>query len=138
MISRSPEETKKIAAELAATLKGGEVILLHGELGAGKTTFVQGLCEALGCALAKSPTFTIMNEHKIDGTNTTHVKKILHLDFYRTASAHGLGLEEMMGKTDTLTVMEWPPADLALPTSARVMEVALSAGDGDTRNIEIF
>ena len=97
-----------MAAELAATLHGGEVIALVGDLGAGKTTFVQGLCEALGVkSRVTSPTFAILNVHKADGLTL----KITHLDLYRIKSAReivALGLEEFLGAPDTVTVIEWP------------------------------
>ena len=69
MISSSTQQTKKIAADLAQTLRGGEVIFLDGELGSGKTTFVQGLAEALGAKTgARSSSFTIMNIYPISQT----------------------------------------------------------------------
>ncbi len=70
-------ETKKIAAELAKTLKGGELILLEGDLGAGKTAFCSGIFEALGCnGHCSSPTFSIVN---IYDSNPTFA----HMDLYR-------------------------------------------------------
>ncbi len=107
MISSSPEQTKQIAAEFVATLRGGEVVALDGELGAGKTTFAQGLCEALGVTgPVTSPTFAIMNVY--------HGKfRVVHLDLYRLKSAReiaALGLEEYLGAPDTVTLIEWPRA----------------------------
>ncbi len=103
----SPEETKAVAAELASFLKGGEEIALVGDLGAGKTTFVQGLAQALGSqAKVKSPTFTLMNIYPV--VHPT-IKQIAHLDYYRLqeTGASDLGLDEY--KTpDTVIVSEWP------------------------------
>lgn len=146
MVSHSADQTKKIAAELAATLTGGEVILLFGELGAGKTVFVQGLAEALGVqGPVRSPTFAIMNVYKFGahraqeahGEHTAQdIKKIIHLDFYRTASSHGLGLEEYLGQPDTLVVIEWPPEDLDL-CGARAIKVSLKMFGETDRDIHI-
>ncbi len=119
-LSHSPEETKSIAASFAQALRGGEVVALEGELGAGKTTFVQGLAEALGASgPVRSPTFAIMNIYK-----TTHgsIKEIVHLDLYRLerqAELESLGLEDWLGKSDTLAVVEWP-AMIASEATVRV------------------
>lgn len=107
MISSSLEQTKQIAADLAATFKGGEVVALEGDLGAGKTTFAQGLCEALGIpSKVTSPTFAIMNVH--EGR-----LRVVHLDLYRLKSAReiaALGLEEFLGAPGTVVLIEWPGA----------------------------
>lgn len=103
--THSSEETKRVAADLAKTLHGGEVIALEGELGAGKTTFAQGLCEALGVTdTVTSPTFAIMNVYQ-------GRLRVVHLDLYRLKSTREiamLGLEEFLGAPDTVTLIEWP------------------------------
>ncbi len=76
-ISRSAEETVSIAQNIAAELKPGAVLLMYGDLGAGKTTFITGLAKGLGCTdPVSSPTYTIMN---IYGGKTT----LCHFDLYR-------------------------------------------------------
>ena len=75
--SRSPAETRALARALAATLKPGDVLALHGELGSGKTCFVQGLARALGVRQAvTSPTFTMVSEYR-------GRCPFIHMDFYR-------------------------------------------------------
>lgn len=113
-LSHSVEETKRIAAEFARTLKGGETVLLEGALGAGKTTFAQGLAEALGVTdPVRSPTFAVMNLYPAArGT----IKRVVHFDFYRfkkPEEALEIGLEEFVGQPETLCIAEWP--DLAGP-----------------------
>src|ERR1035437_1534068 len=77
IISCSPEETQALASALAAELKSGAVLALHGELGSGKTCFVQGLARALGVRQpVTSPTFTIVNEYR-------GRCPLVHMDLYR-------------------------------------------------------
>lgn len=103
-ITSSPEETKAFAADLAKELKSGAVLALHGDLGGGKTCFVQGLAEALEVKdIVNSPTFTIINEYR--GRLQLH-----HVDLYRLKSeteALTLGLDELL-EGDGITAIEWP------------------------------
>jgi len=137
MTSHSVEETKRLAADLAATLRGGELVLLDGELGAGKTAFVQGLAEALGADAARSPTFTVMNIY-----TTTHstIRELVHLDFYRLAKPEQvaeLGLEDWLGRTDAVVVAEWPPESLPIPPGTAVIRVSIRAVSATERDISI-
>lgn len=108
--THSREETQKMARDLAATLQGGELIVLIGDLGAGKTTFVQGLAEGLGVtARVKSPTFTVMNEYPCANPE---IHRLVHLDLYRFTSAdelRALSLADEL-RDDTVIVIEWPNA----------------------------
>jgi tRNA threonylcarbamoyladenosine biosynthesis protein TsaE len=114
MISNSLEETKKIAYEFASSLKGGDVVFLEGDLGVGKTTFVQGVLESLGYTEpVRSPTFSIMNLYPIMNHET--IKQVIHLDFYRFETPEeirSLGLEEMMIDTKNVFMIEWPEKGL--------------------------
>src|SRR5205814_621560 len=78
-VSHSVADTERIAAELARTLRGGEVIALHGELGAGKTQFTRGIVRALGgdAHAVNSPTFVLLNVYD------TPSLRVFHLDAYR-------------------------------------------------------
>jgi tRNA threonylcarbamoyladenosine biosynthesis protein TsaE len=112
----SPERTQEIAAELARQLVGGEFLALIGDLGAGKTTFTQGLVAAIGSnARVKSPTFTVMNEYAV--LNHPTIRRVIHCDFYRFTKAEELGALELdeYRRPDTVIVAEWPDA---LPTVA--------------------
>ncbi|MBO5655230.1 MAG: tRNA (adenosine(37)-N6)-threonylcarbamoyltransferase complex ATPase subunit type 1 TsaE, partial [Clostridia bacterium] len=103
-ISKSVDDTYDLAKRLADTLEGGEIILLNGDLGAGKTTFSKGLAKALGIeGDVTSPTFTIMNVYE-DGR-----LKLNHLDMYRIEhedELYELGVEDAM-TDDAVTVIEW-------------------------------
>lgn len=107
-VAQSPEDTMAIAADFAKSLKGGEFISLIGDLGAGKTTFVRGLVEALGGQVrVKSPTFTVMNEYPVEAGN---IKRVVHIDFYRfsdSSELDALSLEDER-RPDTVILAEWP------------------------------
>ena len=102
-ITNSYEETERVAAELAKSLKGGEVIAMYGDLGAGKTAFVRGLARALGIeGHITSPTFTIMNAY--NGR-----LPLYHFDVYRIADPdemYEIGYDEYIG-SDGVCVIEW-------------------------------
>ena len=104
-ITHSENETQALAQELAARLTAGDVLLLSGNLGAGKTAFVRGLAEGLGIdpAEVSSPTFTLIHEYR--GGRLT----LYHVDLYRldSAATTDLGLEEM-GVADGVLAIEWP------------------------------
>lgn len=116
----SVEETWELARCLAPELKPGDVICLEGDLGAGKTTFTQGLAAALGVpGRVTSPTFCIVQEHKSEDV------LLVHMDLYRL---HGEEDVEAIGWEDYLArgaifVIEWPErAGSLIPQSARRVE----------------
>ena len=128
----SPEETERAGAELAGRLGPGDVVLVSGELGSGKTTFVRGACRALGVdGPVTSPTFTI--GHVLDGD-----REVAHLDLYRLGS---LAAEDPALLDDYLTpervaFVEWPAA--GEPAFERVAaRVLLEHLGGDRRRITI-
>jgi tRNA threonylcarbamoyladenosine biosynthesis protein TsaE len=128
-------ETELLGAELAATLAPGDVVLVEGDLGAGKTTFVRGACRALGVtAPVTSPTFTIGQRY-----HTT--VPVSHLDLFRVQR---LELEEPEFLADylgpgTIGFVEWPGAgEEELPGIARVAaRVRIEHAGGDRRIVEI-
>jgi tRNA threonylcarbamoyladenosine biosynthesis protein TsaE len=129
------EQTEALAAELAAGLRGGDVVLVEGELGAGKTTFVRGACRALGVeGVVTSPTFTI-------GQRYPGRVPVSHLDLYRVAD---LGeedpdlLADYIGP-DRVAFVEWPGGAVArIGALARVAaRVVLEHAGGDRRVVTI-
>jgi tRNA threonylcarbamoyladenosine biosynthesis protein TsaE len=129
-VTRSEEETMAVARELAQTLRAGDVVLLSGNLGAGKTAFVRGLAEGLGVDPneVSSPTFTIVHEYR--GGRLT----LYHADLYRLerTATEDVGLEEM-GVKDGVLAIEWPDRlTHALPGA---LSVNLEIVDDETREI---
>jgi tRNA threonylcarbamoyladenosine biosynthesis protein TsaE len=103
--SRSPEQTRRIGMRLGGELKTGDVICLQGNLGAGKTTFVQGLAQGWGSMdSVSSPTFILVNEYR-----RANGELIFHLDAYRLETmpeAEELDLDSMLA--DGALIIEWP------------------------------
>ena len=131
----SIDETWALARRLAAELKPGDVICLEGDLGAGKTTFVQGLAVALGVSgRVTSPTFCLVQEHK-----SAAGRLLVHMDLYRLATEDdvlAIGWEDYLARGAVLAV-EWPErAGGLVPKNAiRVSFVRLD--DEDARRIDI-
>ncbi len=119
-ITHSAEETFTLGSSIGEQLKGGEVFLLKGDLGAGKTIFAKGLAAGLGIVAADvtSPSFTLVNFH--EGR-----LRFYHVDLYRLeAGAHqGLGLEEIFDDETAVTVIEWAERLAFVPARATVVEM---------------
>jgi tRNA threonylcarbamoyladenosine biosynthesis protein TsaE len=132
--SDSPERTEAIAAELAASLRGGEVVALHGDLGAGKTRFTRGLLRGLGGSerSVSSPTFVLLNVYPA-GRLTVY-----HLDAYRVAGPDDLeaiGFSELL-EQGGVVVVEWAARVAALLPQDRI-DVTLEHVGGDRRTLTI-
>lgn len=109
LISKSADETRKFAEKIAKSLKPGRVIALYGDLGSGKTTFVQGL--AAGFEIKHriiSPTFIIIRSYQLK-TKNLKPKMFYHIDLYRTGKADfdGLGLKEIINDKNGFVAIEW-------------------------------
>ena len=132
-----PEETERAGARLAARLRAGDVVLVTGELGTGKTTFVRGACRALGVREpVTSPTFTVGQLYR--GERAGEPLEIAHLDLYRLP---GLGGEDPGLLDDYLTpvrvaFVEWPQAGRAA-IGEPAATVAIEHAGGDRRRLEI-
>lgn len=132
-VSNSPIDTKKIAAELAATLQGGEVIAFYGDLGMGKTCFVTGLADGLGFSgEVSSPTFAIINEYLGGRFN------LYHFDMYRVSGwddLYSTGFFEYMESGGVLAV-EWSEnIEAALPENT--IRVTIKRLDETRREITV-
>lgn len=133
VITRSPGETRRFAAVFAEGLKPGDVLALHGELGSGKTCFVQGLAEGLAVRDAvHSPTFNLISEH-------AGRVPLYHVDLYRlrgAAEAEDAGLDEYL-YGDGVTAIEWAErADELMPARSVHIHFRVT-GAGDEREIRV-
>ena len=109
--TNSPKETFEYGKKLAAKLSGGDILLLSGELGAGKTSLVKGLAVGLGIKnKITSPTFALMNVYEVQ-SQKSKVKSLVHIDTYRLKDEKELleiGAEAYLGQPDTICAIEWP------------------------------
>ena len=128
----SPEETEALAAQLAVRLVPGDVVIVSGELGTGKTTFVRGACRALGVReRVTSPTYTI--GHRYHGERG----EVSHLDLYRfqsVSAAEWGDLEPYFD--DAIAFVEWPEAGKGVLPPPR-FAVSLRHADGERRKVSI-
>lgn len=134
-IFEQEEKTQRLGAALGACLRAGDVVLLRGEMGAGKSVLTRAAARGMGVeGPVPSPTFTILNIH--EGTSL----RLYHFDLYRLEGADALyemGLEEYIPSCDGATFIEWPEmAEEAMPDDA--LTVTLTYGeDGLTRRAQL-
>jgi len=135
-VSSSPEETFNYGHRIGARLEGGEILLLSGPLGAGKTLFVKGICAALGVAEedVTSPSFTLVNPY-------TGRLQLYHIDLYRldegASAAHAVDLDELLSDERAVIVIEWAERMGNYPLPNNVWLIKIS-GDGDSpRHIRV-
>ena len=126
-ISRAPDQTRRLGIRLGSLLQPGDVLALSGDLGAGKTTFVQGIAQGWGSTdSVSSPTFVLVNVYRRPDGHLLH-----HMDAYRMQSAleaEDLDIEEMLA-TGSLLV-EWPERiQSALPKEYLLVELAWVADE---------
>ena len=133
-LSASVADTERIAAELAARLRGGDVLALHGDMGAGKTQFTRGLVRAFGgdTALVSSPTYVLLHVYP------TASLTVYHLDAYRVHGSEdfdAIGFDELL-EQNGVVVVEWPSRVAERLPACRV-DVTIETTDEATRTIRI-
>jgi tRNA threonylcarbamoyladenosine biosynthesis protein TsaE len=138
LITHSEKATLDFAKKFAQMLKGGEVIGLIGDLGAGKTIFTKGLAVGLGIkANVTSPTFALMKIYKVVGKK--NIKQLCHIDAYRIKSANdisAIGADEYFGQADTISVIEWAD-NLKKILPNKIISVNIKYEDENNRKIII-
>lgn len=136
----APAETLELAAHLGAALVAGDLVLLEGDLGAGKTTFVQGLARGMGLAArVKSPTYTLVHEHR-GATSPTGARApgLGHLDLYRMAPGRDLadlGLDDLLERG--AVAVEWGGRLHEARPDALLVTLRGAPGDDDVREAEL-
>lgn len=131
----SADEMQALGTELASSLHPGDVLMLHGDLGAGKTTLTQGIAAGLGIeGPVQSPTFTLVREHQ------GRAMKLYHLDLYRLDDPdelENLGYEVYLDPADGVSVIEWPErAGDWLPERFTLVQIEHLGGDRRLVTIE--
>lgn len=134
--SQEPGETFNLGRQVGEQLRGGEILLLSGPLGAGKTIFVKGIAKALGIDPEEvtSPSFTLVNIH-------TGRLVLYHVDLYRldegASAAHAVDLDELLMNEQAVLIIEWAERLGRYPLPAGVWRIAISGDGDDPRSISI-
>ncbi|MGH9902298.1 MAG: tRNA (adenosine(37)-N6)-threonylcarbamoyltransferase complex ATPase subunit type 1 TsaE, partial [Pyrinomonadaceae bacterium] len=135
--ARGEGETFTVGVSVGEALAGGEILLLDGPLGAGKTVFVKGVAAALGIEVDEvtSPSFTLVNRY--DGGRLT----LYHLDLYRLdeghGAAHAVDLDELLTDERAVIVIEWAERMGRYPLPPTVWRVSISGDGEEPRHIEV-
>ncbi len=134
-ISNSPEDTQNFGKKFAEWIKEGDVVAVHGELGAGKTQLIKGICSFLGVKeTVNSPTFIIVNEY-----TSAKFPKIYHFDFYRLKTLDeiiNIGFTEYLNGSG-LVLIEWPElVEDILPAHTKKIFIQHQGENENTRKIE--
>ena len=139
--SKSQQETINIGKKIATQLKGGDIVLLYGNLGAGKTTLTKGIAEGLGIKKdILSPTFTLMQLYQIRKSELSVIRKLIHIDTYRLEDENQLieiGVEDYLGQPDTVCIIEWPEKILTLLKNKKTLNVEIEHVGENERVIKI-
>lgn len=141
MITISQQQTITLGKKIAASFKGGDVVLLEGELGAGKTTLMKGIAKFFGVKKnITSPTFTLMNIYGIRNTKNTKLRNLIHIDTYRLKDEEDLleiGAEDYLGAADAVCVIEWPEKISTLLKNKKTISITIEHKSKNKRMIEI-
>ena len=135
-VSHSEEETFAIGLRIGEQLSGGEILLLSGPLGAGKTVLVKGIASALGLDAedVTSPSFTLVNPHQ-------GRLLLYHIDLYRldegATAAHAVDLDELLTDENAVVIIEWAERMGGYPLPANVWRVIISGDGDDSRTISL-
>ena len=128
-VSHSEIDTRRLGFKIGKNIMPGVCVLLHGDMGAGKTVLVRGAGRALGISGVRSPSFTLINEYESDSGIL-----VAHADLYRLDDASSLGLEEY---EDAIMFVEWPEC-WKNPPSNNVLEVFITNIGVKTCEIKII
>ncbi|MFA6255401.1 MAG: tRNA (adenosine(37)-N6)-threonylcarbamoyltransferase complex ATPase subunit type 1 TsaE [Patescibacteria group bacterium] len=141
ILTKSEKQTHSLGKKLAKQLRGGEVLALTGQLGAGKTVLVKGIAAGLGIKkIITSPTFVLMKVYHLQPTTyNLPPTQLVHIDCYRTSSQQeiaDIGAAEYFGRKDTITVIEWAEKIKKILPSQKI-EIEIRLKRQNTREITI-
>jgi tRNA threonylcarbamoyladenosine biosynthesis protein TsaE len=134
---KSPDETFGLGEQFGSQLRGGDAVLLHGGLGAGKTLFTKGIVSSLGFDVDEvtSPSFALVNLYNADRAD------VYHIDLWRinekSDAAFGVGLNEIVENDDAIIVIEWAERLGRFDFPSRVFDVNIQGDGDDARRITI-
>ncbi|MEE8408050.1 MAG: tRNA (adenosine(37)-N6)-threonylcarbamoyltransferase complex ATPase subunit type 1 TsaE [Myxococcota bacterium] len=135
--TRDARATRRLACRIGADARPGTVLALAGDLGAGKTTFVQGIAEGVGVedvGQVLSPTYTLVNEYPAGALT------LIHIDLYRlndAAGARALGIEEQIARSDAIVAVEWADhMPELIPMDAAWIRFSWDEGNARTITVE--
>lgn len=135
MTTRSADDTRYLGAALGRLMSGGEIVLMTGPFGSGKTVFAQGIADGMGITdQITSPSFTLANSYE----STTDRPGIHHLDLYRVSNieeALAFGLEEYFEDTD-VTLIEWP-GEVSTLLGEEAIRLEIAIVEANTRSLTI-
>ncbi len=155
-ITNSQQETIDLGKKIAASFKPGDIVLLEGELGAGKTTLVKGIAQYFWIKKnITSPTFTLMNIYQLSslprikygvnhglmkmGLQQESIAQLVHIDTYRLENEKDLleiGVEDYLGAPDTICLIEWPEKIKTLTKNKKVTSIKITHKSNDERVIK--
>ena len=136
-ICPTPEATFELGAELGRRLRGGDAVLFHGGLGAGKTLFTKGVLSALDFDVDEvtSPSFTLVNLYRTDDLD------VYHIDLWRidegSDAAFGVGLDEIVEQENAVVMIEWAERLGGYRFPSRVFEVSIEGSGEGPRQVTI-
>lgn len=136
LVSDSPEQTFNFGFQIGERLNGGEILLLSGPLGAGKTILVKGICAALGIDEEEvtSPTFTLVNPY--EGR-----LRLYHIDLYRldegVSAAHAVDLDELLADETSVIAIEWAERMTNYPLPSNSWQITVTGDGDDPRRIQV-
>lgn len=137
IICRSPEETFDLGERVGESLRGGEIILLNGGLGAGKTLFTKGVLYALEYDVNEvtSPSFALVNLYRAEKYN------VYHIDFWRLDNvedvASAVGLNEILEDETAVVIAEWSERLKEINFPNKIIRVSIEGDGDDARNVKI-
>ena len=136
-IGNTPEQTFDLGEKFSRDLRGGDVILLKGELGAGKTLFAKGILHGLGYDADEvtSPSFTLVNLYKTNDLDVYHID-LWRLDAMSNAS-DAVGLDEILEDPKAVAIIEWSDRLASMPAANSIIEISVSGDGDDPREIDV-
>lgn len=135
--ARTPDETFALGQRIGKSLRPGDIVLMKGGLGAGKTLMTKGIIETLGYDIDEvtSPSFALVNLYKTDTCD------VYHIDLWRLesgpAAAEAVGLGELLDENEPIILIEWAEKLEQAKFPVRTIEIAISGDGDDPRNVEI-